>query len=56
MTYAPGPVELSLMVNNLTNEMPPADHSYPGTSGAPYNSSVYSVYGRAVYFEAKYKF
>lgn len=56
VTYAPGPIELSLMVNNLTNEMPPDDHSYPGTAGAPYNSSVYSVYGRAVYFEAKYKF
>jgi outer membrane receptor protein involved in Fe transport len=49
-------LELSVLVNNLTNEMPPEDDSYPGTSGAPYNSYNYSVYGRAVYFEARYTF
>ena len=49
-------LELSALVTNLTNEMPPEDDSYPGSSGAPYNSYNYSVYGRAVYFEVRYKF
>jgi outer membrane receptor protein involved in Fe transport len=49
-------LELAILVNNLTNEMPPEDDSYPGTSGAPYNSFNYSVNGRAVYFEARYRF
>jgi outer membrane receptor protein involved in Fe transport len=49
-------LELSALVTNLSNEMPPEDDSYPGTSGAPYNSANYSVYGRAVYFEIRYKF
>ncbi|KAF1695699.1 hypothetical protein CSC64_02970 [Pseudoxanthomonas koreensis] len=49
-------LELSALVTNLTNEMPPEDDSYPGTTGAPYNSFNYSVYGRAVYFEVRYMF
>ena len=49
-------LSLSLMVNNLFNEMPPEDHTYPGSSGAPYNGYNYSVYGRAVYLEARYAF
>jgi len=36
--------------------MPPEDHTYPGTTGAPYNSSQYDVFGRAYYFEARYSF
>ena len=44
------------MVNNLFNKMPPQDGSYPGTSGAPYNSLNFDVYGRAIYVEARYKF
>lgn len=47
---------LSFMVNNLFNDMPPEDITYPGSSGAPYNSAQYSVYGRAVYVEARYTF
>ncbi|MBD8899567.1 TonB-dependent receptor [Rhodanobacter sp. DHG33] len=47
---------LSFLVNNLFNKMPPMDHSYPGTSGSPYNSSNYNVYGRAMYLEANYRF
>jgi len=38
------------------NKMPPADHSYPGTTSAPYNALNYNVYGRAMYLEAKYTF
>jgi iron complex outermembrane receptor protein len=49
-------LEFSFMVNNLLNEMPPEDHTYPGTTGAPYNSSQYDVFGRAYYFEARYSF
>ena len=47
---------LSLLVNNVFNKMPPMDHSYPGTSTTPYNTSNYNVYGRAMYIEANYKF
>jgi len=49
-------LELSFLVNNLTNEMPPYDPTFPGTSGAPYNGSNYSVYGRSMYIEARYNF
>lgn len=47
---------LSFLVNNMFNKMPPMDHSYPGTSGTPYNVLNYNVYGRAMYIEANYKF
>ncbi|MCD9046161.1 TonB-dependent receptor plug domain-containing protein [Luteimonas sp. MHLX1A] len=49
-------LQFSLLVNNLFNKMPPMDWSYPGTSGAPYNSNNFNVYGRAVYLEARYLF
>lgn len=50
-------LELSFMVNNLTNKMPDMDvHSYPGTSGAPYNGSNFNPYGRAYYLEARWNF
>ena len=49
-------LSFSLLVNNLTNKMPPLDTSYPGTSGAPYNTSNYNPYGRALYLEARYLF
>ncbi|MBD8874341.1 TonB-dependent receptor [Rhodanobacter sp. DHB23] len=47
---------LSVLANNVFNKMPPMDHSYPGTSGSPYNSGNYNVYGRAMYLELNYKF
>ena len=47
---------LSFLVNNVFNKMPPLDRSYPGTSGTPYNTDNYNVYGRAMYIEANYKF
>jgi len=57
ISYAPlEHLDLSLSVSNLLNDMPPEDRTYPGTSGAPYNSDQYSSYGRAVYVEARYKF
>lgn len=49
-------LEVSLMVNNVFNRMPPYDFSYPGTSGAPYNAYNWDVYGRAYYLEARYSF
>jgi outer membrane receptor protein involved in Fe transport len=49
-------MELSLMVNNVFNKMPPFDASYPGSSGAPYNSYNFDVYGRAYYLEMRYAF
>ena len=49
-------MDLSLMVNNVFNKMPPYDFSYPGTSSAPYNSYNFDVYGRAYYIEMRYAF
>ncbi|RZA21645.1 MAG: TonB-dependent receptor [Lysobacteraceae bacterium] len=50
-------LKLSFLVNNLANRMPDMDvSSYPGTSGAPYNSSNFNVLGRAYYLEAKWNF
>jgi outer membrane receptor protein involved in Fe transport len=57
VTYHPtDSLELSFLVNNLTNKMPPKDDTYDGLSGAPYNEFNYDVYGRAFYFEARYNF
>ena len=48
---------VKLNINNLTNKMPDMDvHSYPGSSGAPYNGSNFSPYGRAYYLEARWNF
>ena len=50
-------LKLSFLVNNLANRMPDMDvSSYPGTNGAPYNSSNFNVLGRAYYLEAKWSF
>lgn len=49
-------LQVSLLVNNLFDTMPPADHSYRGSTGTPYNTSNYNVFGRAIYLEANYKF
>ena len=49
-------LKLSFLVNNLFNKMPPMDWSYPGTTGSPYNSGNFDVYGRAMYLEARYSF
>jgi outer membrane receptor protein involved in Fe transport len=57
VSYTPMPdLTLSVMVNNLFNKMPPADHSMPGTTYLPYNQNNYDVYGRTVMLEANYKF
>jgi iron complex outermembrane receptor protein len=49
-------LKLSFLVNNVFNTMPPVDHSYSGTTGVPYNTSNYNVFGRTMYLEANYKF
>ncbi|MBY4598474.1 TonB-dependent receptor [bacterium BD-1] len=49
-------LELSFMVNNVLDDMPPEDHTYPGTTGAPYNSAQYDVFGRSYYLEGRYSF
>jgi len=57
VTYSPMKnLSLSFLVDNLFNNMPPLDRSYPGTTGQPYNPSDYNVYGRTMYLEAKYTF
>jgi outer membrane receptor protein involved in Fe transport len=55
--YRPIPsLSLSLMVNNLFNDMPPEDHTFLGSSGEPFDSSQYNAFGRAMYVEARYEF
>jgi outer membrane receptor protein involved in Fe transport len=49
-------VELTLIVDNVFNAMPPVDHSYPGTETQPYDEFDYNVYGPAYYLEVNYKF
>jgi iron complex outermembrane receptor protein len=49
-------LKLSFLVNNVFNTMPPVDHSYAGTTGVPYNTSNYNVFGRTMYLEASYDF
>lgn len=49
-------LDLSVMVSNVFNRMPPSDRSYPATSGAPYNDQNYNVYGRQFLFEMHYSF
>lgn len=57
VTYSPlENLSLSFVVNNLFDAAPPKDGSYPGTSGSPYDSTNYNVYGRSFYLEASYKF
>lgn len=57
VTYNPiKSLGLSLQVSNLFNKAPPADHSYPGTNSAPYNTDNYNPFGRALFLEANYKF
>lgn len=57
VTYHPiDDLELSFLVNNLTNKMPPKDVTYSGLVGAPYNEFNYDVYGRGFYLEARYNF
>ncbi|MET0814932.1 MAG: TonB-dependent receptor, partial [Pseudoxanthomonas sp.] len=47
-------LELSAMVNNVFNTMPPYDATYPGSSGAPYSAYNFDVYGRSFYLEMRY--
>ena len=49
--------KVSFLVNNLFNSMPTEDRpNWPGSSGAPYNTSNFSPYGRAYYIEARWNF
>jgi len=49
-------MELSLMLTNVFNKMPPFDASYPGSATSPYNAYNYDAYGRAYYLEMRYSF
>ena len=49
-------LEVSFLVNNIFNKMPPLDPTYAGSTGTPYNTSNYNVFGRSMYLEATYKF
>jgi len=49
-------VQVSFLVNNLFNRYPDMDLTYPGNTGAPYNSNNYDAYGRSYYVEARWNF
>ena len=46
--------EVSGTIVNVGNTMPPADHTYPGTTAQPYNIFNYSNLGRSYRVEMKY--
>lgn len=46
-------LELSLLVNNVTNKMPPADSTY--LSYPYFNNENYNIYGREVMFQLNWK-
>ena len=48
-------LQFSLNLVNAFDAMPPADHSYPGTTSTPYNVFNYDVYGRSLYLGVQYK-
>lgn len=50
-------LEFSLMVNNVLDKDPENQASnFPGTESEPFNSNMYSAYGRSFFVEARYKF
>ena len=54
-TYSPTKnLDLSLMVNNVTNKKPPIDRTY--TAFPYYNQTAYNVYGREFMLQADYRF
>lgn len=58
LTYAPKEMKglsLSMLVNNLTNKMPPKDPTY-ATTFPYYNNLNYNVYGREIMLQADWKF
>lgn len=57
LNYSPiEALSVSLLVNNLFDNKPPFDPTYPATTGSPYNSDQYHVYGRSFFIEASYRF
>ena len=49
-------LELSFLVDNVFNKMPPFDNSYFGYLDQPYNSLNYNNLGRSYFVGASYKF
>ncbi|HEY9256149.1 MAG TPA: TonB-dependent receptor [Stenotrophomonas sp.] len=49
-------MQVSFLVNNVFNRMPPYDFSYLGSSGAPYNEYNWDLNGRTYYLEMRYAF
>lgn len=58
LTYAPKKMKglsLSMLVNNVTDKMPPKDPTY-ATSFPYYNTQNYNVYGREIMLQADWRF
>lgn len=50
-------LNLSLMINNLFNAMPPSDPAYRASRTFPYfNNYNYNIYGRQIMLQADYRF
>ncbi len=49
-------LELSVLVNNAFNKMPPHDPYYPASSGSPYNDYNFNPYGREIMLELHWEF
>jgi outer membrane receptor protein involved in Fe transport len=55
LTYTPVPnLDISLLINNLFNKMPPSDPTY--TAYPYYNPQNYNVYGREYMLQASFRF
>lgn len=50
-------LDLSLMINNVFNKMPPSDAGYRSSRTFPYfNNYNYNIYGREIMLQADYRF
>ncbi len=50
-------LHVAFRISNLFNKMPDMDvESYGGSTGAPYNSANFNIYGRGFYVQATWKF
>jgi iron complex outermembrane receptor protein len=52
----PSGLQVMAGIDNVLNEMPPIDRSYPNYEDVPFNNLQYTVIGRQFFVEATYKF
>jgi iron complex outermembrane recepter protein len=55
LTYSPVPnLDLSLLINNVFNKMPPSDPTY--TAYPYFDTTNYNIYGREYMLQASFRF